>query len=741
MQRDERGTHAAVQADFGLMRERCAQMGGEVLNSMGDGLLLCFPSVVQAVTWALDAQRAFSLREPAGLQHRMGIHLGDVFQENGQVAGDGVNIAARLEAYARPGTVCISQSVHDAVRGKVAMQVHPLGPTRLKNIAVPVTAFLVAPDDIPLLRAGSPRPARGVLLAWALVVVLACVGGVLLWHHRGPAAAPPALAPAAVPSNSVAVLPFANMSEERDSEYFADGVHEDLLTTLANLSSLKVISRTSVMQYRGTTKTIRQIGKELGVAYVLEGSVRREANRVRVTGQLIDARTDQHVWAKSYDEDLTDVFAIQAKLSREIASALSTALTPPESSRLDALPTTSVAAYEAFIRARSGEPTNTRDEGRSAKVEEELRSVLGKEPGFVACWTLLARYYLMDVFYGHGPREERLHLAHDAIESARKLDPDSPDVLVAQGDYYYYGLVDLEAAAERYQKANNAYPNRPEPHQALALVARRQGRWQDAVDLMRAAHGLDPRNPAVLQLQATTLFLGQHWDEFRQAEESILSLAPDDIDAQISLRAVPYYSSGDPSQLRAWMEAMPASLRDSSDGLGILYSWSVETGNLEAAVAFKRQLGFDEGDGPIVYGLRKAGRAAEAAEILSKVRASAEALVASRPDKAGNWASAAQARALAGDTKGALDAIGRARALAPESRDKLNGPDIAAECALALAYLGDTDAAVAEVQRLVRICSPVTAIGLRDSLAWLPLREDKRVRALAGDPAPRGPRF
>ena len=321
MQQDEPGTLVLVRADFALMRELCGQHGGEVLKSTGDGLLLCFASVIEAVSFALKAQAKFAYREPSSLQHRIGIHLGDIYHEGGDVAGDGVNIAARLQTKARPGTVCLSKSVYDAVKGKVPMQAESLGPQQFKNIAEPITIYLAqSGNDRPLSPAVPRKIPRFVLAA----VLLIGVGlAIAFWpqpRHTGPAGT--------VSSNSVAVLPFTNMTDDKDTGYFADGIQDDILTALAPTHGLKVVSRTSVMRFRDTKLSMHEIGEALNTTFILEGSVRTSGSKVRVTVQLIDSRTDEHVWAKSFDRDISDIFAAQSEVSKQIALELIANVSP-----------------------------------------------------------------------------------------------------------------------------------------------------------------------------------------------------------------------------------------------------------------------------------------------------------------------------------------------------------------------------------------------------------------------------
>src|SRR5205085_5082479 len=261
---------------------------------------------------------------------RIGVHLGDVIEKgDGTIYGDGVNIAARLQALAPAGGVVISDAVHGSVKNRIAARFVDLGKQTVKNIAEPVRAFQVQGADDKAPARAAPR--RVSWLAGAVAVVVALIVGAGWYALHGGLSRPGA---EKADHKSIAVLPFANISDDKDTAYFADGVHEDLLTQLALLGDLRVISRVSVMDYRNTKKNVRQIGSELGVASVVEGSVRRAGNQVRVTAQLIDARSDKHLWAKSYDRELKDIFAIQSELATEIAKQLKVSLDPQDEKRL-----------------------------------------------------------------------------------------------------------------------------------------------------------------------------------------------------------------------------------------------------------------------------------------------------------------------------------------------------------------------------------------------------------------------
>ena len=327
---------------------------------------------------------------------------------------------------------------------------HLLDGPRKPAAAAPATRTETASPAVPQRRLG-PFAAMGAiaLAAVALAIFFAL-------RTSNPAVAIPAAAPATpakvepqVYNKSIAVLPFANRSVDKENEFFTDGIHEDILTNLAHIAELRVVSRTSVMEYRGTTKKIRQIGQELGVAWILEGSVQRAGNKVRVTGQLINARTDEHVWAQSYDRDLTDVFAIQADLAKEIAGALSATLTPSEKSLLERRPTADPAAYDLYLKARQ-----INRDGNDTRKELEtmitlLQSATTIDPSFASAWADLVTIQAEMRLNSYDVSEKRLALAREAMETARRLDPDNPAVIAGVGTYFYYGLRDYPHALER----------------------------------------------------------------------------------------------------------------------------------------------------------------------------------------------------------------------------------------------------------------------------------------------------
>ncbi len=750
MQTDETGTRELVRADFAVMRELCGRMGGEVLNSMGDGLLLCFPSVVQAVSCGLLVQEQFSARPAPALQHRIGIHLGDVFRRDGQVDGDGVNIAARLQTKARPHTICLSQSVYDAVKGKLAMQVEPLGPQRFKNIAEPLNVYLAGPDGAAMPAAPGRGWSRNL---WAVGLAIIVAGlAALFWPKSVPVTAGVAVPPAGpAPDKSIAVLPFTNMSEDKDNAFFADGVHEDLLTNLANLSAMKVISRTSVMQYRGTTKTIRQIGAELGVAYILEGSVRRAGDKVRVTGQLINALTDEHVWAKAYDRDLKDIFAVQAELAREIATALRTALTPTDSARLEVRPTKSLAAYDLFQQARA-----VRRRGKNVRDMREvvlplLEQAVGLDPDYAEAWAEIADAHVM--IYGLAERTDaRLQLARQALAQAERLAPDAYAVLTVGANL---GAItgDRDLVNARRQRIGELFAGRSEARVAAALTAAYEHRWADDRTELQAAVELDPRNPEVLGIYIGVLLNRRRFDEAGEKIKRLVEIQPENLLARNDQASVPFLRTGsstalkqlaiqlaeDPAQADTNMIIARARVAyNLADWAQLIQLWR------DTGPRFKFSDAGDRMDRLMVAGaFLELGDAGSARPLLEQNRDGLTKQLLTEPKNIAKWNDLGLTLGMLGDRPGATAALDRARAIIeanPRGQGALNGRW---DNALARAWTEDAGQVVAELDRLLKGPDFVpywsNVHGLRVSWMCRPLRGDPRFEAMLNDPRNNAP--
>ncbi len=364
MSQDERSTIRSLTAYKQAMSLLIEEYKGRVVDSPGDNLLAEFGSVVDAVNCAVEIQRELAEKNtelpPARqMEFRIGVNLGDIVEEEDRIYGDGVNIAARIEGLAEGGGICISGTAYDHVVNKLGLEYEFLGEKEVKNIERPVRVYRVlsfpgaAAHRVVQAKTAIAKKRRKVGLAIAVVLVIGAAIGAIMMFYLRPSVEPASIEKMAYPlpdKPSIAVLPFTNMSEDSKQEYFSDGITEDLITDFSQISALFVIARNSTFAYKGKPVKIRQVAEELGVRYVLEGSVRKADNQVRINAQLIDATTGHHLWAERYDGNLGDVFALQDKITQKIVAALAVKLTAGEQEQVASKETTNIAAYDAFLR-------------------------------------------------------------------------------------------------------------------------------------------------------------------------------------------------------------------------------------------------------------------------------------------------------------------------------------------------------------------------------------------------------
>jgi TolB-like protein/Tfp pilus assembly protein PilF len=612
--------------------------------------------------------------------------------------------------------------------------------------------------------AAAPLPLPRALGAKAWVVAsttaLAVLAGVLFFALKpvpavpGASAvepAPAAVAPplAAANDKSIAVLPFANMSDEKDGNaFFADGVHEDILTNLAYIRDLRVVSRTSVAQYRDTKKPIGEIARELKVAYVLEGSVRRAGNRIRVTGQLIRAANDEHVWAKAYDRDVTDVFAVQGELAQAIAAALQTVIAPATKALLERRPTENPAAYDAYLKAR-----RLLDQG--ALIDEDavislLQQAVETDPNFAAAWAMLGGRHAF-AYFNRDKSAARLAQAKSAIDTAAQLAPDDPEIMEGLGDYYYYGFRDYTRAAEQYRRLAQLRPNDAAVFASLSYIARRQGRFPEAVAHMKRARQLDPESgmfPGELML---TLMSGRKYDEAIAAGRDYLQRHPEHVFVAAAVAQAEYARDGTTDGIRAFARRTVApEARARFHYLRLTHARTI--GDWAEAIRLDREQRYFDGDTDTPRWMQDvwaAATLAEAGELPAARARATEALavmnaeLVRQPLSPHLWASLSLSHALLGNKAEALRCVDQARAALPESRDALQGPIIAVMTTSALAWAGETERALVEFERLLRVpfgTNPVLERGIYFG-SWKPLRSDPRFEALLADPKNNGPLF
>lgn len=631
---------------------------------------------------------------------------------------------------------------------------------QIKRLLAPTAVMDVGrPRPIPRPEGVAPparQPAGRRVPAAAWVAAIVVIGLAATWiatrQSPSPAAQPGLDSPAAAAAKadkSIAVLPFENLSDDKDNTaFFADGMHEDILTNLANIRDLRVVSRTSVMEYRGTKKKIPQIARELGVAYILEGSVRRAGSTVRITGQLIRAANDEHLWAKSYDRELTpkEVFSIQAALATEIAGALQAAISPETKKLLERLPTENLAAYDLFLKARALMRSLPSGQDKRAPL---LQAAVELDPTFALAWAELAINHGY-VFRDQDRTPARLALADAALARAVRLAPDAPDTVMARGYLAYLGHRDWPRATAEFERIIRLQPSNAEAIQGLATIQKRQGRWLDCVANIRKALQLDPGSLSTVIELTLMLAAGRRWDE-AIAVYHRPGADPSErwrLLRQASLVRTTFSATGSTKAADDWLAGLtPAQLDD--PWVISLRKWRANArddyGEWQRLDALRSP---DRDDGEVVFsrGVREAidaamviaahGDRAGARLRLGKFPADVRANLERDPANANLWSDQALMAAVLGQKTEALQAASKAVELMPESLDVWAGPTYRRTLAVVHAWVGDKDRALAELTHLLRVPTPTlgSVHDLRVEAAFAPLRGDPRFEALLKDP-------
>ena len=481
---------------------------GRVFGSGGDSVLAEFGSAVEAVRCAISCQEEIAahnaeLADERKLMFRIGINVGDVIVRDGDLLGDGVNVAARLEGLAEPGGVCLSGSVFEQIRHKLSLDFEAMGSQRVKNIAEPVAAYRLIPGrGSASAAAGSSRAGgrRIPVLATAAVIIVAA-GGLALWRPWEPEIEPANVERMALPlpdRPSIAVLPFSNISDDPSQEYFADGMTEDLITDLSKVSGLFVIARNSVFTYKGKAVKVRQVAEDLGVRYILEGSVRRAGDQVRVNAQLIDATTGGHIWAERYDGTLESVFALQDQVTRQIVTALTVSLTTEEQAERAKPETDDPRAYELFLQG--WEHYQRRTPEHYAKALKFFEQAVALDPDYGRAHAAIAWIYWNsserrgEWYSALGVDQDEVKVrAQDYLERALKHPVPMAHQVASQVLFWNdrFDAAILEAEKAVAMDANDA-----DSHAALAEALIRGGRPGEAVQHLDQARRLDPHNQA-----------------------------------------------------------------------------------------------------------------------------------------------------------------------------------------------------------------------------------------------------
>src|SRR6266481_6071691 len=503
-QRDDKLALELLEEHRQLLRQIFLRFHGTEIKTIGDAFLVEFNSALEAAQCAIEIQRSLAHRNADALpdrriEVRIGIHIGDVVHRAGDVYGDGVNIASRIEQLANAGGVCVSMDVERQIRNVVETRFEKLAPTELKNIYLPMDLFRIV---LPWERPGTPvaktqAPTKSTFPKWAMTgaVVVLIVIGFFFWSKHTPTIS-------AAPVKSIAVLPFENLSEEKANAFFADGVQDEILTDLARIADLKVISRTSVMQYKsGMARNLREIGQQLGVANVLEGSVQRSGDRIRVNAQLVDARTDRHLWGQTYDRDLADVFAIQSEIAKTIADQLQAKLSPREKNAIERHPTSDISAFDLYTRAKNI-LLRTAFIGKADLLEavDLLNQAVARDPSFFDAHYQLAFAHDALYFFGYDHTSARLALAEAALQAASRLRPDAGETHLARGRNLYWAYGDYDGALAELEVARQTLHSDARMFELMGVIQRRQGHWEESTRNLERVVELNPRDIGTLVL-------------------------------------------------------------------------------------------------------------------------------------------------------------------------------------------------------------------------------------------------
>ncbi len=594
-------------------------------------------------------------------------------------------------------------------------------------------------------------PKRSGLSGWALAALAVMVLGIafLAMRKTEPAVAPVVteaklVAPATpvISDKSIAVIPFENRSDEKANAYFTDGIHDDILTSLANLRELRVISRTSVMEYRGTTKKVPQIARELGVAFILEGSVQRSGNTVRITGQLIRAATDEHVWAKNYDRELTatNLFAIQSELAQAIAAELKAALSPQEKTQLERAPTANLEAYDLYSKGR--EIFNARGSDIAGMFKDATplyERAVQLDPKFAEAWAGLAAAYSLAYNRGIIERPPAAQAkALDAIQTALRLAPDNPQIILTLASYYTLVEGDHERALAECERAARISPN--SVYYTLSTIYSRQGRLAETVMAARKAHELNPRSMAAARQLSLYLITGRRYAEAEEVLRQGIAVQPDSLEFGAMLASIPFRTRGSTREWDAWLAGIPPSSRTDGAFQTIHLQVTAMMGSAAEYVELVDRYGREASAG---YGYALAllikGEAERARRAAIKLRDDQLAMLSREPNNTAALGRLSVAYVVLGEKTAALEAADKSVSGVAASTSGVDPIAAKLRRAQILAWIGRKDEALVELNRLW--WQPAIPRDALTSFMWAPLHGDPRFEAIKNDPRNSQPLF
>jgi TolB-like protein/class 3 adenylate cyclase len=760
---------------------RAAEANGKLVRvPTGDGMaLLFFHSPEEPVRCALEISRI--LQDHPHIQVRMGVHSGPVnrvkdVNDKTNFAGSGINVAQRVLDCGDAGHILLSGHIAEdlAEYRHWEPHVHDLGECEVKhglrlhlfnlyndslgNSQVPEKLRRRKPwKQARLVRSITfPRWPKFALIAALFVSAVALAISFSIFIRRGSptiAQTPPegvAGAVASIPEKSIAVLPFENLSDEKENAYFADGVHDEILTDLAKVADLKIISRISVMQYKsGVARNLREIAQQLGVAHVVEGSVQRAGNRVRVNAQLIDARTNRNLWGETYDRDLADVFAIQSQIAKAIADQLQAELSPSEKAAIERPPTGDITAFDLYTRANNLLLTSFSSAAKAKLLEatDLLNQAVAHDPAFFQAYCQLAwthdRLYLL----GYDHTAARLTLAEAAVQAAFRLRPDSGEAHLSLARNLYSGYLDYDGALAELKVAGQTLPNDARVFQLMGFVQRRQGRWEESTRNLERAIDLDPRNFYTLQQIAISYGVLRRYAEEKSVLDRALAIEPNNVDTKVALASVQFHWKADTRPLHQTIDSIratsPAALPSvANDWLSCALAERDVAAARDALNAFGEipltdyavQLNRPLMEGLLARMTRDDGKARAA---FSAAHAEEEKTVQAQPNYGPPLCVLGLIDAALGRKDEALREGRRAVELLPVKKDSINGQLMITYLAMIAEWVGDKDLACQQLAIAVRPPSTVSYGQLKLLPHWDPLRGDPRFEKIVASLAPK----
>jgi TolB-like protein/tetratricopeptide (TPR) repeat protein/class 3 adenylate cyclase len=735
----------------------------------GDGMALVFYNTPEApVQCALEISDAAA--EHRELKLRMGIHSGPVsgvvdVSGRANIAGAGINIAQRVMDCGDAGHVLVSKHMAEDLEqyGQWKRHLHDLGDMEVKHgVRVSVVnlytedlgnpevpqKFLHArhkPAAAPLVR---EKKSRAWMIPISLVLIAALVIGGLLLFRRSRAPAPSA------PEKSVAVLPFANLSRDPDNAYFADGIQDEILTRLSKIADLKVTSRTSTQHYKSAPENLSEVGKQLGVAHILEGSVQKAGDAVRVNVQLIKAANDSHVWAEIYDRKLTDIFSVESDIAKAVTSQLRAQLTGREEQVIAAKPTDNPQAYDAYLRGLAYNLKTGSTPANSLGAQKYLREAVRLDPKFALAWALLSNvdsrgYLTLNLQPTVALREE----ARQAAETALTLQPNLGEAVLAKGYYHYACLKDYETAVRYFEQARSLLPNSSQIPESLAYVARRRGQWDRSESYFNEAERLDPRNVYRLTQHAGFYTLQRRFPEAVRKLDQVLNITPEDVDILVQKAAIAQ-AEGELPRASALLAPLHPNADDNTALETQVYQAVLERRPAPAIIRLTEilakpdpALGYNNGELRFWLGWAQevAGDHAAAQGSWRQARSELEPFLQEQRENYQLIGDLALTNACLGDKAAAFKLIEQAIAVMPIEKDALDGPTPMEFLARVAAQTGERDRAIAALQKLLFIPyegalatgAPFTPALLRLDPMFDPLRNDPRFQKLVASPAPK----